>query len=385
MSDLEYSDEEYYDDEDEEMLDAGDDGESRGLLVSRARRADSRRARAPDSASEMDMEAFDTFKPSIKGKEKSYDVPHTSLSQPEVEKEMAAEVEHISGIFGVDVRAPSHSGPAAWLTLCAQASTASLLLRHMNWNKEKLIEKYMDNADAVTVAAGVALPAPKSPEPAGRTPSSVRRSSRRTTEPKPASRKTSPRIDTAPAPFVCPICFDDGQTDTLALACGHAFCVGCWAAYATSRVRAEGEHTVRCMAEGCALVAPDAFVARALADDPATVERHRELLVRHFVGARRHLKFCPYPSCTHTVSCPAAASRASLATVVPTVTCGASRAHQFCFGCEVEGDHRPCVCAVARMWLKKCADDSETANWIKSNTKECSKCQSTIEKNGGCK
>ncbi|KAJ8454835.1 hypothetical protein ONZ51_g12797 [Trametes cubensis] len=36
------------------------------------------------------------------------------------------------------------------------------------------------------------------------------------------------------------------------------------------------------------------------------------------------------------------------------------------------------------MWLKKCQDDSETANWIKSNTKECSKCQSTIEKNGGC-
>jgi ariadne-1 len=37
------------------------------------------------------------------------------------------------------------------------------------------------------------------------------------------------------------------------------------------------------------------------------------------------------------------------------------------------------------MWLRKCADDSETANWIKTNTKECSKCNSTIEKNGGCK
>jgi len=36
------------------------------------------------------------------------------------------------------------------------------------------------------------------------------------------------------------------------------------------------------------------------------------------------------------------------------------------------------------MWLKKCADDSETANWICANTKECPKCQATIEKNGGC-
>jgi len=73
-----------------------------------------------------------------------------------------------------------------------------------------------------------------------------------------------------------------------------------------------------------------------------------------------------------------------LATVVPTVSCGASATHKFCFGCAIDGDHRPVICNVAKMWLKKCRDDSETANWIKSNTKECSKCQSTIEKNGGC-
>jgi hypothetical protein len=34
--------------------------------------------------------------------------------------------------------------------------------------------------------------------------------------------------------------------------------------------------------------------------------------------------------------------------------------------------------------MKKCADDSETSNWISAHTKECSKCNSTIEKNGGC-
>ena len=54
-------------------------------------------------------------------------------------------------------------------------------------------------------------------------------------------------------------------------------------------------------------------------------------------------------------------------------------------GCSMEGDHRPIICVVAKFWLKKCRDDSETANWIKTNTKECGKCQSTIEKNGGCK
>lgn len=33
---------------------------------------------------------------------------------------------------------------------------------------------------------------------------------------------------------------------------------------------------------------------------------------------------------------------------------------------------------------RKCDDDSETSNWIAANTKECPKCNVTIEKDGGC-
>lgn len=57
--------------------------------------------------------------------------------------------------------------------------------------------------------------------------------------------------------------------------------------------------------------------------------------------------------------------------------------NRFCFGCSLD-DHQPTTCGVAKLWSKKCADDSETSNWIAANTKECSKCNSTIEKNGGC-
>jgi ariadne-1 len=38
------------------------------------------------------------------------------------------------------------------------------------------------------------------------------------------------------------------------------------------------------------------------------------------------------------------------------------------------------VCFLVKKWLKKCQDDSETANWISANTKECTKCNTTIEK-----
>lgn len=53
----------------------------------------------------MDMDVFnDDFKiTSTKGKRKSYEIDYDSLSQSDVEKLMVQDVDHISGIFGVDV------------------------------------------------------------------------------------------------------------------------------------------------------------------------------------------------------------------------------------------------------------------------------------------
>ena len=55
----------------------------------------------------------------------------------------------------------------------------------------------------------------------------------------------------------------------------------------------------------------------------------------------------------------------------------------FCFSCK-QDDHVPALCDHMRDWAKKEKDDSETANWITANTKDCPKCKSPIEKNGGC-
>ncbi|PFH49009.1 hypothetical protein AMATHDRAFT_64008 [Amanita thiersii Skay4041] len=406
-SDYEFSDDdnEFFDDED--MFDATqDDG----------------------SSDEMDMDADgDDFKITPKNKRKSYEIEYHSLSQSEVEKQMREEVNYICNILGVE------------------PSTASLLLRSMSWNRERLIEKYMDNPSTVLTAAGITLPEPPSSPlqnpirthaaSGSSSSSTVRRTTRSaskllglgsssksspTTRTSPIVQHTTPKytkFTTKPdEPFVCPICFDDAPNlVTLSLDCGQTFCINCWNMYIVSKIRDEGEIAIRCMAEGCQLIAPDPFIhdvlfptppadASAMSvnpqDNAQAWSRFQELLARHFVGSKKDLKYCPYPGCTNTVSCPAGASKFSLTTVVPTVFCGArgipgqensdsslglgGREHKFCFGCAVEDDHRPVVCSVAKMWLRKCRDDSETANWIKSNTKECSNCQSTIEKNGGC-
>jgi ariadne-1 len=277
----------------------------------------------------------------------------------------------------------------------SKANTASLLLRYMSWNKERLIEKYMDNAASISVKAGI-VPEPKPPPPvrtnaAGRssTSSVIRRVTRRNAESskpfKSPQRHSEVLVAETSKPFVCPICYDDAETKTMALSCGHQFCINCWKAYITSKVCDEAEHCLRCMAEGCAVFCPEQFLKDIHGANVTIMNRYHELVIRHFVACDSNLKYCPYPSCTFTVSCSSISSNASLNTIVPIVTCGASPKHVFCFGCHIDSDHRPLICAVGKLWLKKCHDDSETANWIKSHTKECPNCQSTIEKNGGCK
>ncbi|KAG7086448.1 hypothetical protein E1B28_002401 [Marasmius oreades] len=372
-----------------------------------------------DTDDEMDMDTFgDDFKVTTQPKMKSYEIDYQPLSQSAVEVLMKKDVEQCCSVLGID------------------ENIAKILLRYLSWNTEKLIEKYMDNASAVLVAAGVALPSPRTSPTLPRSHSvasqstsshaggratrsssklqSVLSSSSRISSrlSPPLSSKSAKLPRSEPELFVCPICFDDSpELQTLGLDCGHMFCSECWHAYMTAKIREDGEHCIRCMAENCALVAPDAFIRSVLVPDGTSASqsegtlawaRFQELLVRNYVGAMSNLKFCPHPGCTNTVRCSAAASKSSLITIVPIVSCGArgipgseedrkasnlsvqAKEHKFCFGCPVETDHRPVVCAVAWMWLKKCEDDSETANWIKSNTKECSQCHSTIEKNGGC-
>jgi ariadne-1 len=252
-----------------------------------------------------------------------------------------------------------------------QPDSARMLLRDYNWNSERLIEKYMDNPTKVQVDAGVQRPKANGSS-APKEQSAPRRSTRKSTVP------TSPLT----TKFVCPICCDDEPVATLSLQCGHQFCSNCWAQYLEGKIRDEGECTIRCMENGCSLLVPDSFI-KEHCGSPSLYDRFEELIMRHYVAHIAHLKFCPAPGCTDTVSCRAAATKSALETIVPAVAC--SHGHTFCFGCHIDSDHRPVLCRVAKLWLKKCQDDSETANWIKTNTKECTKCQSTIEKNGGCK
>ncbi|KAA8913627.1 hypothetical protein FN846DRAFT_928980 [Sphaerosporella brunnea] len=290
-----------------------------------------------DSLGELDSEFEDdndNYLDDVKDEKpqkKAYEVDYRPLSAQTIRDEQAMQVNEISTLFGLS------------------PEQCAILLRHFKWQKERLIERYMDNPDVVLADAGLGSEFSK-----------------------------PPKLEKIRG-FMCDICCDDTRAlDTYAMKCDHRYCADCYRQYLESKVKDEGEAArVQCPAEGCARIV-DSKSIRLLV--PAeTYARYEELLNRTYVDDKPNLRWCPAPECEYAVDCPVRPNE--LHRIVPTVACECS--HVFCFGCGLS-DHQPCPCSLVKKWLKKCEDDSETANWISAHTKECPKCISTIEKNGGC-
>ncbi|KAM0269644.1 hypothetical protein ACHAQH_009687 [Verticillium albo-atrum] len=225
----------------------------------------------------------------------------------------------------------------------------AILLRHFRWNKERLIEDYMDKPNKVLEAAGL------------------------------GANVTGPPKLEAISGFMCDICCEDEVgLETFAMKCGHRYCVNCYRHYLNQKIKEEGEAArIQCPADRCGRILDSKSLDILVT--PELSGRYKELLNRTYVEDKDALKWCPAPDCANAVEC--SIKKKDLDKVVPTVACACG--HRFCFGCILT-DHQPAPCDLVKLWLKKCADDSETANWISANTKECPRCNSTIEKNGGC-
>ncbi|ORZ23908.1 hypothetical protein BCR41DRAFT_302195 [Lobosporangium transversale] len=276
-----------------------------------------------------DLDFADTI--SEKQQKKAYEVDFTVLPLSEIVATQSNSSNQVAGILGVT------------------QDQAAALLRTFKWNKERLIERYMETPEEILEQAGLDL----------------------------SDNHTS--IQKRPKGFVCTICFDDDDNGSaVGLKCGHFFCQPCYEQYLTQKVAEEGEcRRILCPESGCSVVVDEPTILKVI-EEPI-VKKYRKLQDKAYVADVDTLRWCPAPNCENAVEC--RLSHSSFSIIVPTVACACGS--KFCFGCGL-GDHQPAQCSLVKLWLKKCADDSETANWISANTKECSKCQSTIEKNGGC-
>ncbi|PSN52466.1 putative E3 ubiquitin-protein ligase ariadne-2 [Blattella germanica] len=173
---------------------------------------------------------------------------------------------------------------------------------------------------------------------------------------------------------VCLVCLIAQASDRFnSLACGHQFCKDCWAMHLEVQISQGNSTGIGCMAQNCSVLAPEDFVLTLLSR-PSTRDKYMQFAFQDYVKSHPQLRFCPGPNCKVIVR--------TKEPFAKRVICNVCRS-EFCFLCGMDY-HAPTDCVTIKKWLIKCADDSETANYISAHTKDCPHCHIYIEKNGGC-
>ncbi|KAA0203044.1 hypothetical protein HAZT_HAZT004184 [Hyalella azteca] len=160
----------------------------------------------------------------------------------------------------------------------------------------------------------------------------------------------------------CPVCLCAMKpSESSQLSCCHRFCNSCWSTYFDVEITQGITTRIECMSSHCEVLAPEDFVVPLL---PRTRvrEKYHQFAFADYVRSHPELRFCPGPNCTIVVRAKDNKPKR--------VICEACNT-QFCFACGCDY-HLPTSCETIRRWLTKCADDSETANYISAHTKDVS-------------
>ena len=154
----------------------------------------------------MDDVGFESQDKDIKPSKQAYEVDFKVFDPVQIQAQQDDQIIEVSNILGQPPEA------------------AAILLRHLRWNKERLIDQYMEKTEEVLESAGLGQDAATNP----------------------------PKVQEVKG-FVCDICCDDSpHLDTFAMKCGHRFCVDCYKQYLSTKITDEGEAArIRCPGEGC--------------------------------------------------------------------------------------------------------------------------------------
>eukprot|EP00038_Savillea_parva_P028832 m.67246 g.67246 ORF g.67246 m.67246 type:complete len:525 (+) comp8422_c0_seq4:106-1680(+) len=234
------------------------------------------------------------------------------------------------------------------------AKTARILLQHFKWDRERLIERYYGSADVDKIFEEAHCVKPSADAADGAAAGAA--------------------VDGA---VECPVCWEDKEAVSR-LDCGCVVCNDCLREYVQAEVMEKGRADIPC--PSCDKLMNEFIITELLQSDPDNAvpfRKYQAALARQFVAGNKVVKFCPGPDCDNAIRI--SSITATHRPFAVTCACG----FDWCFSCA-QMPHKPVRCELLSRWLKKNADDSETSNWMAANTKECPKCQSTIEKSGGC-
>jgi ariadne-1 len=178
----------------------------------------------------------------------------------------------------------------------------------------------------------------------------------------------------------CLICMEPLQasnSNSLTMSCQHTFCLDCWSDYLHNLFQSNGPSCVdaTCPQQNCKECITEVEIQAAA---PELLAKFQHYQLMSFVETSTLLKWCPGKGCDQVAK---AASLHSLEEA-PAVHCNNCDT-SFCMVCREE-PHSPCDCQYLLQWKDKNTNESETSNWILVNTKNCPKCATRIQKDGGC-
>ncbi|XP_069937683.1 potential E3 ubiquitin-protein ligase ariadne-2 [Cherax quadricarinatus] len=229
----------------------------------------------------------------------------------------------------------------------ATPSLAKLLLHMYNWNQMEIVAGYRQDCHKLLSSAHIKPPSPPQHLTSGQQ---------------------------GEGEITCPVCLSPMSPDYAShLSCGHTFCKDCWSMHFEVQITQGMSTGIECMGNSCQVLAPEDFVVPLL-KRPRLKEKYQQYAFADYVRSHPQLRFCPGPNCNIVVQAKECKAKR--------VNCTACKT-QFCYKCGSDY-HAPTDCETIKRWLTKCADDSETANYISAHTKDCPKCHICIEKNGGC-
>lgn len=151
-----------------------------------------------------------------KNARKAHEVEYQTHSISDIRQTQETQISNVASVCNID------------------PSQAAILLRHYRWNKERIIEAYMDDPERTLRRAGIVM----DDDSAGVN-----------------------RIQKLRG-FECEICFDDDNSRTsYALQCGHRACTTCWSMYLYKKIKEEGESSkVQCLFDKCHVIVDEKTV-----------------------------------------------------------------------------------------------------------------------------
>ncbi|KAK2910492.1 ankyrin repeat and IBR domain-containing protein 1-like isoform X2 [Channa argus] len=285
--------------------------------------------------------------------------------------------------------------------LQAPLFTAEALLRANDWDREKLLEAWMSNAEECCQRSGVQMP---NPPPSGcnawdnlpspRTPRTTR------------SSITSPdQISLMPTDedsSLCGICMSSISVfeEPVDMSCGHEFCRACWEGFLNLKIQEGEAHNIFCPAFDCYQLVPVEVIESVVSREMD--RRYLQFDIKAFVENNPAIRWCPMAGCERAVRLNTQGPGNSTSDPLgfpllraPAVDCG--KGHLFCWECRGEA-HEPCDCETWKMWLQKvnemrpeelagvseAYEDAANCLWLLTNSKPCANCKSPIQKNEGC-